>query len=168
MTEGRAEVSRHTSLIITYFASSPWLQQSDSKRCGRSSRLWLGESHVTFPADLVWEELRILEMLCWRRLLRIPWTARRSNQSISKDIYLNILWKDWCWSWSSNILAPWCKEPTHWKRPLFWERLKAGGEGEDRGWDSWMASLTQWAWVWASSRNWWWTGKPGVLQSMRL
>ena len=86
MTEGRAEVSQHMSLLITYFASSPWLQQSDSKRCGRSSRLWLGESHVTFPADLVWEELRILEMLCWRRLLRIPWTARRSNQSISKEI----------------------------------------------------------------------------------
>ena len=77
----------------------------------------------------------------WRRLLRVPWTKRRSNQSI-KSI-LNIYWKDWCWSWSSNTLATWCKELTYWKRPWCWERLKAGGEGDDRGWDGWMASPTQ-------------------------
>ena len=57
-------------------------------------------------------------------------------------------------------------EPTHQKRPWGWERLKAGGEGDDRGWDGWMTSPTWWTWVWASSRSWWWTGKPGVLQSM--
>ena len=57
-------------------------------------------------------------------------------------------------------------ELTHWKRPWCWARLKAGGEGDNRGWDSWMASLTLWTWVWASSRSWWWTGKPGLLQSM--
>ena len=57
---------------------------------------------------------------------------------------LNIHWKDLCWSWSSNTLATWCKEPTHWKKPWCWERLRAGGEGDDRGWDGWMASLTQW------------------------
>ena len=66
----------------------------------------------------------------------------------------------------SNTLATWCKELTHWKRPWCWERLKAGGERDDRGWDGWMASLTRWTWVWASSRSWWRTGKPGVLQSM--
>ena len=60
----------------------------------------------------------------------------------------------------------WCKELTHWKRPWCWERLKAGGEGDDRGWHDWMASQTRWTWVWASSRSWWWIGKPGVLQSM--
>ena len=59
-----------------------------------------------------------------------------------------------------------CEELTHWKRPWCWERLKAEGEGDDRGWDAWMASLTQWPWVWAISGSWWWTGKPGVLQSM--
>ena len=75
-------------------------------------------------------------------------------------------WKDWCWSWSSNTLATWCKELTHWKRPWGWERLKAGEEGDDRGWDGWMASLTWQTWVWVSSRSWWWTGKPGVLQFM--
>ena len=57
---------------------------------------------------------------------------------------LNIRWKDWCWSWSSNTLATWCKEPTHWKRPWCWERLKAGGEGDNGGQDGWMASSTQW------------------------
>ena len=79
---------------------------------------------------------------------------------------LNIHWKDWCWSWSSNTLATWCEELTHWKRPWCWERLKAGGEGDNRGWDGWMASLTRWTWVWASSGSWWWTGRPGVLQSI--
>ena len=54
---------------------------------------------------------------------------------------------------------------THWKRPWCWERLKAGGEGNDRGWDDWVASSTQWTWVWVNSGSWWWTGRPGVLQS---
>ena len=55
-------------------------------------------------------------------------------------------WKDWCWSWNSNTLATWCEELTHWKRPSCWERWKVGGEGDNRGWDDWMASLTPWAW----------------------
>ena len=71
-----------------------------------------------------------------------------------------------CWNWNSNTLATWCEELTPWKRRWCWETLKAGGEGDDRGWDDWMASLTRWKWV--SSRSWWWTGKPGVLQSMGL
>ena len=62
------------------------------------------------------------------------------------------------WSWNSNTLATWCEEPTHWKRPQCWERLKVGGEGDDRGWDGWMASPTQWTWVWVNSGSWWWTG----------
>ena len=65
-----------------------------------------------------------------------------------------------------HTLATWCEELTYLTRPWCWERLKAGGEGAGRGWESWMASLTRWTWVWASSRNWWWTGKPGMLQSM--
>ena len=67
---------------------------------------------------------------------------------------------------NSNTLATWCEELTHWKRPWCWERLKVGGEGDDRGWDGWMASLTRWTWVWVSSGSWWWTGRPGVLQPM--
>ena len=80
----------------------------------------------------------------------------------SRKSVLNIHWKDWCWSWNSNTLAAWCEELTQWKRPWCWERLKAGVEGDKRGWDGWMA------WVWASSGSWWWTGKPGVLPSMGL
>ena len=103
------------------------------------------------------------KLWCWRRPLRVPWTTRRSNQSVLKEINPDIHWKDWCWS--SNTLATWCEEPTHWKRPWCWKRLRAG-EGDNRGWDGWMASLTQWTWVWVNSGGWWWTGRPGMLQSM--
>ena len=71
-----------------------------------------------------------------------------------------------CWSWNSNTLATSCEELTHWKRPWCWEGLGAGGEGDDRGWDGWMASPTRWAWVWVNSGSWWWSGRPGVLRFM--
>ena len=67
-----------------------------------------------------------------------------------------------------NTLTSWCRELTHLKRPWCWERLRAGGEGDDRGWDGWMASLTQWTWVWLGSGSWWWTGRPDVLRFMGL
>ena len=69
---------------------------------------------------------------------------------------------DWSWSWSSNILATWYEELTHWKRPWCWEKLKAEGEGGNRGWNGWAASPTQWTWVWTNSRRWWRTGKSGI------
>ena len=78
----------------------------------------------------------------------------------------NIHWKDWCWSWNFNTLATWCKDLTHLKRPWCWERLKAAGEGDDRGWDGGMPLPTQWTWVSVSSASWWWTGKLDVLQSV--
>ena len=74
--------------------------------------------------------------------------------------------RTWCWSWSSNTSATWYEGLTHWKRLWCWERLKAAGERNNRGWDGWMASLTRWTWVWASSGGWWRTDKPGVLRSM--
>ena len=80
------------------------------------------------------------ELWCWRRLLRVSWTARIYKQSILKEISLGVHWKDWCWSWNSNTSATWCEELTHLKRPWCWERLKARGEGYNRGWDWWMAS----------------------------
>ena len=79
---------------------------------------------------------------------------------------LGFLWKDWGWSWNSSTLATSCEELTHWKRLWCWEGFEAGGEGDDRGWDGWMASLTRWTWVWVNSRSWWWTGRPGVLWFM--
>ena len=87
------------------------------------------------------------------------------SQSQRKSI-LNIHWKDWCSSSSSDPLDTWCKEPSPWKRAWCWERLKAGGEEDDRGWDGWMASPTQWTWVRANFRRRWRRGKPGVLQPM--
>ena len=81
---------------------------------------------------------------------------------------LGFLWKEWCYSWNSSSLATSCQELTNWKRFWCWEGLGAGGEGDDRGWDGWMASLTQWTWVWVNSVSWWWTGRPGVLQFMGL
>ena len=72
------------------------------------------------------------ELLCWRRLLRVPWTARGSNQPVLKKSALNIHWKDGCWSWNSNNLATWCEELTHWKRPWCWERVKVNRRGQQR------------------------------------
>ena len=71
-------------------------------------------------------------------------------------------------NWSSNTLSAWCKELTHWKRSWRWERLKTGGKSDGRWWDGWMASPTQRTWVWVNSESWWWTGRPGMLQSMEL
>ena len=73
------------------------------------------------------------ELWCWRRLLSVPWTARRYNQSILKEISLEFHWKDKYWSWNCDTLATWCEELTPWKRPQCCERLKAGAEGDDRG-----------------------------------
>ena len=107
-----------------------------------------------------------LELWCWGSLLRLPWTARRSNLSILKKISPEYSLEGLMLNWNSNTLASWSKQLTHWKRPWCWERLKTGGEGDDRGWDGWMASPTWWTWVWASFGSWWWKGKPGMLQSM--
>ena len=107
----------------------------------------------------------LFELWCWRRrLLRVPWAARRSNQSVLKEISPRWFWKEWCWSWNSSTLATSCEELTHWKRLWCWEGLGAGGKGDNRGWDGWMASPTRWMWVWVKSGSWWWTGRPGMLR----
>ena len=114
------------------------------------------------------QRIDYFELWCWRRLLRVPWTARRSNQPILKEISPEYSLEGRCWSWNSNTLATWYEELPNWKRPWCWERLKAGGKGDDREWDGWMASWTWWTWVWSSSGSWWWTGNSGMLQSMGL
>ena len=81
---------------------------------------------------------------------------------------LGVYWKDCYWSWNSSTLATSWGELTHWKRLWCWKGLGAGGKGDDRGWDGWMASLTWWMWVWVNSRSWWWTGRSGVLWFMGL
>ena len=114
------------------------------------------------------QRIDAFKLWCWRRFLRVPWTASRSNQSILKEI-----------SPEYSLEGLMLKQKLQYFDPLIWrtdslekililERLKTGGEGDNREWDGWMVSLTRWSWVWGSSRSWWWTGKPGVLQSMGL
>ena len=98
---------------------------------------------------------------CWRRLLRAPWTARRSNQSVLKEINPDCSLEGLMLKLQYFGRLMW--ELTAWKRPWCWERLKAGRKGDNRGWDG---SPTRWTWVWVISGNWWWTGKPDLLKSM--
>ena len=100
--------------------------------------------------------------LWWWRLLRVPWTSR-SNQFILKEISPEYSLERVMLTLKLQYFGTWCEELTHLKRPWCWERLKKGGEGDNRGWDGWMASPTQWTWVWVDSRSWWWTGRPGML-----
>ena len=112
------------------------------------------------------QRIDAFELWCWRKVLRVPWTARRSNQSILKDISpdyslerlmlkLKLQYFDHLMRRIDSLEKTWC-----------WLGLKAGREGDNRGWDGWMASLTQWTWVWVNSGSWWWTGRPGMLQSI--
>ena len=108
------------------------------------------------------------ELWCCRRLLRVPWAARKSNQSILKKIdpeysleglmlKLKLLYFGHL-RWRASSL----------EKTLMLEKIEDGGEVDNRQWDGWMASLTQWTWVWANSGRWWRTGNPGVLWSMRV
>ena len=106
------------------------------------------------------------ELWCWRRLLRVPWTSGMSNQSILKEISPEYSLEGLILKLKLQSLATWCEELIQLKRLWCWKRLKVGEEGNYKRWDGWIASLTWWTWVWANSRSWWWTGKPGVLQSM--
>ena len=106
------------------------------------------------------------ELWCWRRFLRVPWTARRSNQSILKEISPGISLEGMMVKLKLQYFGHLMRRVDSLERPWCWEGLGAGGEGDDRGWDGWMASLTQWTWVWVNSGSWWWTGRSGMLQSM--
>ena len=105
------------------------------------------------------------ELWCWKRLLRVPWTSRRSNQSILKEINPECSLEGLMLKLKLQYFGHLLRRAGSLEKTLM---LKAGGEGDDRGWDGWMASPTQWTWVWVSSGSWWGTGKPGMLQSMGL
>ena len=94
----------------------------------------------------------------------VPWTARRSNQSVLKEISPGCSLEGLVMKLKLQYLATSFEELTHWKRLRCWECLGAGREGNDRGWDGWMASPTLWVWVCVNSGSWWWTGRPGVLR----
>ena len=97
------------------------------------------------------QKIDVYELWCWGRLLRVPWTARRSNQSILKENNPGCSLEGLMLKLKLQYFGHLMKELTHWKRPWCWERLRTG-VGDDRGWDGWMASPTQWTWIWASSR----------------
>ena len=112
------------------------------------------------------QRIDAFELWCWRRLLRVPWTARRSNQSILKEISPGCSLVGMMLKLKLQYFGHLMRRADSFEKTLMWERLRAGGEGDDRGWDGWMVSPTQWTCVWVNSRSWWWTGRPGVLQSM--
>ena len=105
------------------------------------------------------------ELWCWRRLLRVPWTARISNQSILKEISPGCSLEGLMLKLKLQYFG-YLMRRVDWKRLWCWKGLGAGGEGDNQGWDGWMASLTWWMWVWVNSGSWWWTGRPGVLGFM--
>ena len=124
-----------------------------------SGRVWMWELNEHWRIDT-------FELWCRRRHLRVPWTAGRSNQSILKKISPEYSLEGLLLRLKLQYFATWCEELTHLKRSWCWERWRAGGEGDDRGWDGSMVSPTQWTWVWVNSGSWWWTGWPGILQFM--
>ena len=140
-----------------------------TNKCVSSQSYGFSSSHVwMWQLDYKESWAPAFELWCWRRLLRVPWTARKSTQSILKEISPGCSWGGLMLKLKFQSLAIWCEELIHLKRSWCWERLKAGGGGDDRGWDGWMASPTQWTWVWVNSGSWWWTGRPGVLWFMGL
>ena len=108
----------------------------------------------------------VFELWCWRRFLRFPWTAQKPNQSVLKEISPKYSLEGMMLKLKVQYLGHLMRRVDSLEKTLMLGGIGAGGEGDYRGWDSWMMSLIWWTWVWASSGTWWWTGKPGVLQSM--
>ena len=136
------------SQIYGFSSSHVWMWELDHKES------WVPKNWCFWTAVL-------------EKTFRVPWTARGSNQSILMEISPEYSLEGLMLTlqYFGHLMRPPLAtffQLTHWKRPWCWERLKVGGEGDDRGGDDWMASLTGWAWVWASSGSWWWTGRPGM------
>ena len=108
------------------------------------------------------------ELWCWRRLLRVSWPEKRSNQSILKEISPEYSLEGLMLCWISKCLGHLMWRTDSSEKTLMLGMIEGGRRGDDRGWDGWMASPTQWTWIWVNSRSWWWTGKHGMLQSMGL
>ena len=112
------------------------------------------------------QRIDVFELWCWTRLLRVPWTARRSSQSILKEISPEYSLEGLMLKLKLQYFAYQMQRADLFEKTLMLGKSEAGGEGDDRGWDGWMASPTRWTWVWVNSGSWWWTGRPGVLWFM--
>ena len=106
------------------------------------------------------------EVWCWRRLLRVPWTAWKSNQSILKEISPGCSLEGLMLKLKLQYFGHLMRGSDSFEKTLMLGKLRAGGEEDNTGWDSWTASPTQWTWVWVNSWSWWWTGRPGMLWFM--
>ena len=106
------------------------------------------------------------ELWCWRRLLRVPWTSKRSNQSIVKEISPEYSLEGLILKMKLKYFGHLMRRTDSFEKTLILGKMRSGGAGDNRGWDGWMVSPIQWSWAWVDSRSWWWTGRPGVLQSM--
>ena len=106
------------------------------------------------------------ELWCWRRLLRVPWTARRSNQSILKEISPACSLEGLMLKLKLQYFGHLMRRADSFEKILMLGKIKGRRSGDDRGWNGWMASLTQWISIWVDSGSWWWTGKPGMLLFM--
>ena len=146
-----------------YFVNKgPFIQSYDFS----SSHVWMWD--LDYKESWALKNWFFWTVVLEKTILRVLWTARRSNQSILKEISPDYSLEGLMLKLKLQYFGHLMWRTAHLKRPWFWERLRAGGEGNDRGWDGWVASLTQWTWVWINSRSLWWTGRPGVLQSMGL
>ena len=151
---------KHIETQRHHFASKGLYSQSYGFSCSYTS-VWVLD-HKEGWAPKNW----CFKLWCWRRLLRVPWTGRRSNELILTEINSEYSLEGLMLKLKLQYLGHLIQRPNSLEKTWCRERLKAGGEGDDRQWNGWTVSLTQWTWVWANSGRWWRTGKPGVLQSM--
>ena len=137
----------HLINLVTDFLCLFYLYKAQLNGCNRNAEHW---------------KIDAFELWCWRRLLRVPWIVRRSNQSILKEISPGCSLEGMMLKVKLQYFGHLMRRVDSW----CWEGLGAGGEGDDRAWDGWMASPTQWTRVWVNPGSWWWTGRPGVLRFM--
>ena len=168
-------IATHSSLLVWRVPIDRGAWQATVHRSQRVRHNWSilactqANKNIKLKCYYKTDKVILTYVMCCRRLLRVPWIARRSNQSslmeISPGLFIGrtdaepetpILWPPHVKSWFIGIRL-WC-----------WEGLAAAAEGDNRGWDGWMASQTRWTWVWVNSGSWWWTGRPVMLRFIRL
>ena len=155
----------HRNQAITWYQSSLMIQIPANRRCRQNifqKKTETIRQHQKCPLSSFLGHLFLEKVI----LFIYFWTARRSNKSILKEINPECSWEGLMLKLKLQYFGHLMQRADSLEKTLIWERLRAGGEGDDRGWDGWVASLTQRTWVWVSSRSWWWKGRPGMLQSM--